>query len=222
MMTEEQRKKAEIALNTSFAFDFEKKIAFDNHLKAIEWISIYNLPYRVSLDYLKGSSREYVQINPCYPFPGYNVNDLIHLKPNEFTPHDPSKPPNKDGSYNLCLTPINAEVRQQIKEQCEKLRPWNLSTQEGKEKWKYYFAHFLNAIDLESYNSFDWFGVKVAAYTEEQNKKINFWKCLQADFFIHPEDYLQEEPPYLPSYDYEYTHLEFIPDWDSNIINESM
>lgn len=219
-MTEEQRIKAELALSASFTFNFEKEIALSNHEKAIEWISIYNLPYRISLNHLKGSSRDYVGINPCYPYPGYNVNDLIHLSPNEFAAHDPTKPPNKDGSYDLCLTPINAETRQQIKEHCEKLRPWNLSTPEGIEKWKYYFAHFLNEADLNDYDSFDWFGVKVASYSPEQNHKISFWKCLHADYYLHPDNYMQEEPPYLPSYDNEYTHLEFIPDWEDKGVNQ--
>lgn len=215
MMTEEQKRKAEIALSASLYADFEKKIAFNNYLTAIEWIELYNLPYRVSLDYLKGYNKEngFVLINPCYPFPGYNVNDLIHLKPDEVTPHDPSKKPNKDGSYDLCLTPINAETRQQIKEHNKKLRPWDLSTAAGLKQWEYYFAHFLNGADLNALDTFSLFGTKEAP--KGATDKINYWKALQADYHMHTDKYMQDEP-LLAAYDLEeYTILEFAIDWDN-------
>lgn len=223
-MTEEQKRQAEIALSNSsnsFLMTFEQKIAFSNHLEAIEWIDTYNLPYRISFDYLKAwdRSKGYVEINPCYPMPGYRVDDLIHLKPNEFTPHDPSKPPNKDGSYSLCLTPINPEVRQQVKEVCYKLRPWNLETAAGRKKWEYEFAHFLGLAQLNAFNYFDWFGIKEAPDEVTANKnqqKIDYWLNLQADYLNNKGNYRQEEPPYLPSYEAEYTLLQFVPIWDNN------
>lgn len=204
-MTEEQRNKARAALLYKKLDDFEKSIALDRHFEAIQWIDLYNLPYRIALDYLKGSSPDYVRINPCYPFPGYCKDDLIHLTPNDV-----------DIAQDLTTTPKDKATKKQIKELCAKLRPWNLSTAAGIEQWKKYFAHFINAADFDSYTSFDWFGAKVAAYSQEQNKKINFWKCLHADYHLHPEDYLQEE---LLKADYDlekYTTNEFIIDWNTS------
>lgn len=209
MLTEEQKQKAEEALLLQLPMfqDFEKEIAFRNHQEAIEWIDKYNLPYRIALNYIKGydNTKGYVQINACYPAPGYCKDDLIHLSPDDI---------NID--YQLNITPKDEATRQQIKECCDRLRPWNLSTAAGLEQWKRYFAHFLNAADIDSYNSFDWFGVKVAAYSQEQNNKINFWKCLHADYYLRQGDFMQEEP-LQADYDLDqYTTLEFVVDWNSS------
>ena len=222
MLTELQRQKANEALykNLPMFKNFEKEIAFRNYQTAIEWIDTYNLPFRIGYEYLKAwNIRDgYVKINPCYPAPGYRCDDLIHLRPDEVTPHDPSSKPNKDGSYNLCLTPINEDTRQQIKELCYKLRPWNLETAAGLKQWEFEFAHFLNAAQLNTFTYFDWFGVKSAPNEESAQKnqqRIYYWLNLQADYQMNPEAYRQEEPPYLPGYDDEYTHLGFVIDWDN-------
>ena len=209
MLTEEQKKKAEEALLLQLPMfqDFEKQIAFKNHEEAIKWVSLYNLPYRVALNYIKDydNRKGYVHINACYPAPGYCKADLIHLSPEEV-----------DIDYYLNMTPKEEATRQQIQERCDKLRPWNLSTPEGIEQWKKYFAHFINAADFDRYNSFDWFGVKAAAYSQEQNNKISFWKCLHADYYLHRDDYMQEEP-LQADYDLEqYTTNEFVVDWESS------
>ena len=66
------------------------------------------------------------------------------------------------------------------------------------------------------YQRFDWFGVKAAAYSQEQNNKISFWKCLHADYYLHRDDYMQEEP-LQADYDLEqYTTNEFVVDWESS------
>lgn len=220
MLTEEQRKKAEEALNPFSKLpmlqNFEKEIAYNNHVTAIKWIEQYNLPYRISLNYLKeyDHRKGFIHINPNYPYPGYKKSDLIHLDPyNDCIPYDPDKEPDKNGYYELFLSPKEEATRQQIREHNKTLRPWDLSTAAGLEKWKYYFAHLLNAVDLESFNSFDWFGIKAAAYNKEQENKINFWKCLQADYYLHQDNFMQKEP-IEADYDLDdYTNLEFVPDW---------
>lgn len=216
MLTEEQREKAKEALFVRSAiYDFEKKLAFWNHQEAVKMIDTYNLPYRVALDYIKGPKQEgFVKINPCYPLPGYYRDDLIRLKPYEYTLHDTSSPPNEDGSYSLCLTPINDDTRARIKDLCYNLRTWNLSTAAGRKKWEYEFAHFLNAADFDNYSCFDYWGSRTEP--EGAAERINYWKCLQADYHMHPNNYRQEEPPYLSSYDTDYTLLEFIPIRDDN------
>jgi len=213
MLTKEQEEKAREALYLRLPMfqNFEKEMAFNNHKTAIAWVNAYNLPYRISLDYLKAINADHVRININYPFPGYRVADLIHLSPNEYMLHDPMKAPDNKGRYTLELTPIDEATKQRIEEHNKNLRPWDLSTAAGIEKWKYYFAHFFNVAQLNEYNSFDWFGVK-AAPNEEQEKKINFWISLQADYQMNPDKYMQEEPLKANYNLDEYTELSFIPD----------
>lgn len=213
MLTEEQQKKAKEALCCqSVLLDFEKKIAFWNQQEAVAMVHDYNLPYRVALNYIKAWTRQdgLVRINPCYPFPGYRVDDLIHLRPDEYMLHDPTKPPREDGTYELCLTPIKAETRARIKDLCYKLRTWNLDTKQGIKQWEFEFAHFLNAADFDNYTSFDYWGSKQEP--KDAESKINYWKKLQADYRKNPSKYRQEEPPCLPGYATDYTALEFIPE----------
>lgn len=229
MFTEEQRRKAEEALNPLNKLpmfqDFEKEIAFMNHQTAIDWIDTYNLPYRIGLNYLKEYSKQdgFVAINPNYPRPGYHVSDLIHLDPyNDCLAYDPDKSPDEQGRYDLCITPKDIDTRQKIKEHNKHLRPWDLETQEGIGKWKYYFAHFFNGYDLNAFNFFDWFGAKIDAPNEVQQEKINFWKCLQADYYLKPDDFMQEEPQEA-DYDLDdYTLLEFVPDWKESLSDSKM
>lgn len=205
-MTEEQRQKVKAALLYKHLEAFEQSMALDRHYKAIEWITAYNLPYRINLEYLKGSSRDYVQINPCYPAPGYCIDDLIALKPGEV-----------DISYDLDITPKDEATRQKIKECCDKLRPWDLSTAAGRKKWEYEFAHFLNAAQLNTFTYFDWFGVKSAPPKEQEKnqQKIYYWLNLQADYQMNPGNYRQEEP-LRKDYEDNYTTNEFIIDWDGS------
>ena len=210
MLTEEQKKAAERALYLRLPMfqNFEKEIAFENHKTAIEWIDKYNLPYRISLDYLKqyDHNKGFIHINPNYPYPGYKKADLVHVSPDNITLFD-----------DLKMIASEESTRQQIEDHNKKLRPWDLSTAEGLSKWKYYFAHLLNAAQLNEYSDFDWWGKKNAPKEEQEKnqQKINFWKCLQYDYCTKPDNYMNEEPR-AADYDLEeYTQLEFIVDWDN-------
>lgn len=224
MLTSEQEAKARIALglSESLADRLEREIAFDNHLKALEWIKKYNLPYRISLDYLKSYSllNGFVCINPCYPYPGYLKANLIHLKPDQISLHDPNEKPGPKG-YSLNLTPIDKDMRKKIEEHNRTFAPWDLSTQEGFKKWEYYFAHLFNKADFDKYKCFDWFGVRTlqGADREGHQEQINYWKSLQASYHIAPDKYMQEEP-LLSDYNLDdYIDLAFIPEWEEGAEN---
>lgn len=207
MLTDEQKKAAERALFLRLPMfqNFEKERAFEDYKTAIAWIEKYNLPYRVSLEYLKqfDRSRGFIEINVNYPYPGYKVADLVHISPDNITLLD-----------NLNMIPSEESLRQQIEEHNKKLRPWNLSTPEGRKKWRFYFAHFLGQADLQNYSSFDLFGKKEA--TSADMKRLDCWKALQADYHLSPDKYMNEEPRAADYDPKEYTQLEFIVDWDNN------
>ena len=202
---------AALSLSESFADKFDKEIAFSNHLKAVEWVEKYNLPYRISLDYLKNYSKQYVHINPCYPYPGYPIAKLMHLRQDEFSLHDPADTPTENG-YQLNLTPIEPSKRQQINDICNQLRPWDLSTVAGRKQWEYYFAHFFYTANFDDYKTFDYFGR--TQRENGDNDKIAYWKLLQAGVHITPERYMEEEP-LAKDYDLtEYSLMKFVPDWE--------
>lgn len=213
MLTPEQIEKAKIALNINRPIedDFKKQVAFSNYKTALKWVSEYNLPYRISMDYLKNYSKQYVHINPCYPYPGYPISKLMHLRQDEFSLHNPSDTPTENG-YQLNLTPIEPSKRQQINELCESLRPWNLSTAAGRKQWEYYFAHFFYTVNFDEYKTFDYFGRPQRE--KGDNDKIAYWKLLQASVHITPERYMEEEP-LATDYDLtEYSLMKFVPDWE--------
>ena len=221
MLTKEQAEKARIALNLSesFADKFDKEIAFSNHLKAVEWVEKYNLPYRVALNYLKDFDRfnGFVHINPCYPMPGYPKDKLIHLKPDEVLLYDPEESPTPDGYYHLNITPIEEETRQRIAENNRTFAPWDLTTAAGRKQWEYYFAHFLYCEDFSKYKTFDYFGRTQRG--KGDNDRILYWKNLQASIHITPDKFMENEPLLSDYNKEEYSDLPFIPDWKEGIDN---
>jgi len=224
MFTAEQREKAEKALRNNSVIDsFEKEIAFANHTTALEWVDTYNLPYRIALNHIKTPDKEHVSINPCYPFPGYKKSDLIHVPIDDCLMYNPEEPPREENGktlHYLNMTPKEADTRQQIAEHNKALRPWDLSTQEGKRKWEYYFAHFLSGADLQTYQCFDYFGRRTAA--KGDTDRINYWKSLQADYHLSPDRYMKAGP-LLTDYNLEeYTHWYFICDWNESTDQKGM
>jgi hypothetical protein len=216
MLTKEQEAKARIALGLSESLkdNFEKEIAFDNHLKAVSWVEKYNLPYRLSLNYLKAYDRQYgvVAINPCYPMPGYPKAKLIHLKPDEILLYNPEDKPTPDGKYYLNLTPADESTRQRIAENNKTFAPWDLSTAAGRKQWEYYFAHFFYHVDFPKYRTFDYFGRTQRA--KGDTERIEYWKMLQADIHISPERFMESDPLLSEYNEADYTELPFIPDWE--------
>ena len=80
MLSKEQEEKAMHVLTQKTMLDnFEKEIAFRNFYKALFAVNVYNLPYRIILDYLKNydKQRGKVELNPCYPAPGYLKEKLF-------------------------------------------------------------------------------------------------------------------------------------------------
>ncbi len=216
-MNDIQRQKALEAVSASNLIDveeLEKAHALDVHLWAMQNVDVYNLPYGI----LKAYFKEYglylkgyeaackdgiVLINPLYPKPGYyradlvcvdwyidnhyNLNPLIRIIPGPFKDNLTSS------KFDLrTYIQEGSELREKIDKKAAEQETWNLSTAAGRKVWEHEFAHFLNAADFDNYSTFDWWGKKQAP--EEAEERINYWKSLQADYHLHPEEYRQEEP----------------------------
>lgn len=201
---------------------YKKAKAFKCHVWASKLIEVFNLPYRVLYDYLMEYGTEYLKghisanngkiclLNRCYPMPGYEQSklvgvschaDYINIQSGPF--EDDLTSSNYDFRVSIFDELINAEIETKAAEQ----HIWDLSTAAGRKQWAYYFAHFLNNADLKNYSCFDLFGKKEA--TNADLKRFDCWKSLQTDYYVSPDEYMNEEPPYLPEYENKYTLWKF-------------
>ena len=222
-MNDLQREKALSLLDDSysslpmFRFDedeLNKQHALNCHLWAMQMIDVFNLPYRVLYAYFSRYGYEYMKgwkaaekdgiclLNRCYPKPGYYIPDLVGvsmyikkdvINPDVYIDAGPFKDDVTSTKYDLrTLIKDGTELKAEVEAKAAAQITWDLSTAEGIKEWKYQFAHFLNAAQFNDYRTFDWWGKKTAPNEEEE--KINFWKCLQADYYMHTDNYRQEEP----------------------------
>lgn len=220
-MNQEQRTKAKMALLSKHLGTFEQRIAISNHYQAIRWIYRYNLPYRISLDYIKAWDRRkgFVMINDNYPLPGYAKDKLMVLNQNQITFKElHPKEEDLDFDYKTPLVyPISEALEKQIDEICDKLRPWNFETAAGRKVWEREFAHFLSGYQLNTFTLFDWFGTTDNETTEEKQKKISYWIDLQKDYLRNPSNYRTEEPLFLEEYEDIYTDWKYLIDWGNKL-----
>lgn len=210
---------------------YKKEKAFKCHVWASKMIEVFNLPYRVLYDYFMEYGTEYLKgyisanngkiclLNRCYPLPGYEKSkligvscqaDYIDIQSGPFK--DDLTSSNYDLRFSITDESINAEIEAKAAEQHQ----WDLSTAAGRKQWAYYFAHFLGKADLSNYSCLDLFGKKEA--TSADNKRLDCWKSLQADYHFNPDNYMKEEPPYLPEYEDKYTLWKFY--WNDMNLND--
>ena len=219
MMTPEQEQKARAALMEKALDDFKKGNAFERHQKACKWVFEFNLPYRVSLDYLKRykAADGVVMINRCYPLPGYPAAALLTLTPGELDEQNPDTyKVDPDGRKVLNMkifdTPLQ-NIEEKIQENLRQFWTWDLETPEGLQAWELEFAHFLDGYDIDSFTAFDMFGRPDADENALYERKRYYKGVL--DRFKHSKNaYRQNEPPYLPEYAEKYTDKRFILKWD--------
>lgn len=176
MYTEEQARRA-IAQRQLNELDLKFNLML--HRVACEWVELYNLPYRISLDYFKRDNDIMsVPINPYYPLPGI---------PKEYVWHYDT-----DGGYSraewfsILSTPtgeiddngkpimtlcIPDYIRQQQEEKARPCKQWDLNTAAGRQQWLYYFMVFIMpyADDIPHWKAFDMWGD--TKHTEQELKE---------------------------------------------------
>ena len=119
------------------------------HKEAIEWMALYNLPYRIALDYLK-ADRDYMEvpINPYYPLPGIPKEYIWHYdtdggySPDEWMSIISMSIGEVDGKPLMTFyTPDH--IRQQQEEKAKPCKLWDLETEQGQQQWLYHFMVFI-------------------------------------------------------------------------------
>jgi len=195
MYTEKQAHEAILNAQAEYLL---KKAALSLHEAAINEQAIYNLPYRVLLDY-KRAEHDFmeIEINPYYPYP-----DI----PKEYKP--PMWRYDKDGGYTSLLLWLGTlqddewkepdEIRNKIDE-CQRERDrlkseyrhvWNLTTEQGRQQWLYYFGIFLlpYAEDIPHWDSFNMFG-DVNHTEQELNERKTYFTDLIKKCHANPDIY---------------------------------
>lgn len=201
---------------------YRKENAFKCHVWACKMIEVFNLPYRVLYDYFMEHGTEYLKgyqaahndkiclLNRCYPLPGYEESKLIGIScHSNFLELQvgPYKDDLTSSNYDLRFVITDESINSEIEAKAAEQHPWDLSTREGLNKWKYYFAHFLSNADLMTFSCLNLFGKKEA--TKEDYQRLECWLSVQADYHMNPDNFMQEEPPYLPEYEGKYTLWKF-------------
>lgn len=191
-MTEKEYKYY-VALFEKHKREETKQEAFERHKKACRWVTKYNLPYRVSLDYLKqyNSDSGIVLINRAYPLPGLPAAGLLTMTLEEAE---------------------SAAGRERIEKNNEQYYTWNLETAAGVKVWEREFTHFLIGYDVSNFTMFDMFG-RTDLTVEALEDRKRYYIGLQERFKSDIGQFRTQEPPYLPEYREQYTDDEYIRRW---------
>ena len=215
-MTDEQKHKACAAILQKTLDDLNKYMAYKNHCAAAEWVTLYNLPYRVALDYQKNLHTGKVCINPMYPLPGYPVSELLTIPVDEMD-FDRFTTEREDGSRVVSMEAFccpKPEALERIQANNADLHPtWNLNTAAGLREWEKYFAHYLIGYDIDHFTMFDMFG-RQDGNKGDLNERKQYYRGV-IDRYNTASDYLTEAPDYLPEYAEQYTTHEFLLQWDN-------
>lgn len=217
-MTREQEQAANKAYIDMLWNDFLKKVAYENHCTAAEWVTLYGLPYRVALDYLKHPEayKGKCRINPCYPLAGFPREELLTISLDDLD-KERCTHENADGTQVLDMdffkTP-RPEVQERITEHNKQFLPiWHNDTAAGLQEWERVFAYYLIPYDFDTFTVFDMYG-KADGNEADLNERKAYYKGVQ-ERYKAGTDYMTEPPPYKPEYDNKYTTHEFILEWEN-------
>ena len=220
MLTEEQRLKGRIALLPTVS-DLEKSHALELHKRACEGMTLYGLPFRVYLDYLKKWDNmtpeeryTYVDINPCYPDDGYPLDRVRVVTPDDIDLESISaKVLPFDNIYTLKKT-IQNEINRDI---VEPLRKWKILDN----NWKKYFSHLLVGYDFERFTEFDFNGGNGTITPEDLGLLRKLYARVLAEYEERVlDDYLTEEPRTTKERKRRYTDKPYRVLWDKDTIKE--
>lgn len=218
MLTEEQKRKAMIALLKK-GEDLDRMVALRQHKRAKQAFTRYGLPYRVYLDNLKRyedieiKKRDYVPINDCYPLPGYPIQNIIEV---DFMDFDRTE----IREVNPGVEYLNPDVKERV---CIVMRN-NIPCPLFSEEWEYNFLHFLKGYDFKSFTDFDFIGETGTMQLGDIRLLQKHYAEYQKKYESNPENYRQQEPPYLPEYKEQYSDYPYriVHDKDTMIEKASL
>ena len=221
MLTEEQRRKGAIALLPSVD-DLEKYHALEIHKRACkEGMTLYGLPFRVYLDYLKRwdnmtleERNTIVEINPCYPDEGYPLERVRVVTPDDIDNSQISAEVMPFDNIGTLKKSIQAEIMRDI---VEPLRKWNPLD----DNWKRYFSHLLVGYDFMSFTEFDFTGATGDMTPEDLGLLQNIYARVLTEYEDRVlDDYITEEPRTTKERKQKYHDKPYRVLWDKDTISE--
>lgn len=215
-MIDDRNHKAVVALMNLRTDQLKRSHAYKMHQKACKWVHKYNLPWRVSMDYLKrfDLTSGVVLINECYPLPGYPITELIHITLADIANNPACIEILPDGKKKLkpqALDTLPPDLADVIEEHNRKYRPWDLETAAGRDSWEREFAHFLDNYDFDSFSCWEMFGTSDLPESELYARK-RYYKDVLQRYRSAKSSYRANEPPYLAEYADTYTTRKYFVD----------
>lgn len=210
-MTREQELKATIAYLDLIWDNALKEHAAKNHCTAAEWVTLYRLPYRVALDYLKHPEayKGKCRINPCYPLAGFPREEVLTISANDLDDIRCSYE-KQDGTRVLTSewfdTP-RPEVQERLNEYNKRFTP---AWVDDLNEWERLFACYLIPYDFDTFTLFDMYG-RTDGTQAELDDSISYYKGVQERY--KQGNYLTEAPPLPPDAD-KYTDRPFLISFD--------
>lgn len=211
-MTDEQARKAQLALIQKHLEDMEKEARAKHHLESVEAVRKYNLPYRV---YLKQEYQENeIHINPFYPFPAVPLANRWTIL-QDFASWEEymqfiTKPTDQTTPEGKTIVTMDTSEVDRMKEEYEApYRPCRMDTEEGRANWKKYFVKFLLPYeeDIKKWGCFDFYGT-LNHTAEEVEEARQYYLSLIAECKAHPEEY-ELNPIYKKIEDYDLYNVGF-------------
>lgn len=203
------------------AEELDKSWALQCHRTALEWVKRYNLPYKICKQYIGHPENHagVVQINPCYPMPGYPVKDLLTFSLEDLDSENPEYYTTEEEGkhageriYNWRYfdeMPLPRALADRVEEHNRQFMTWDLQTDAGRKEWERQFAHFLEGYDIDSFSAWDMFGDPHAAENALEEKK-RYYRGILLRFRTSKEAYRATDPVYLEEYADEYTDRAYL------------
>lgn len=222
MLTSEQIIKARQALARQQGGDEMKYLAIEWHKKALYALKNYGLPYKVYYDYLKSRyehPRETVEINPCYPMPGYPVDKTVQVKHDDFNleylkEKDAKQPASLEQVYIYENLYEDKKVLVDIVK--HDLKQWEVYDN----TWKEYFLMYLVGYDFGTFTEFDFIGKSGELGAGEVSLLRHIYKRLQREYEQKKDSLVLQEPKYEEQFSFLYQDKPFTIIWDLKTAKE--
>lgn len=205
--------------------EIQKSVALLHHKAAYKDAVLYNLPYRVMLDYWEGEWNENdVPINPYYPFECVPDIGIWHFDTDGHYTHDEwikiitkfTGERNDEGKPYITFE-IPKEIQALIDEKGKPYRLWDLGTAAGFNTWIYFFMVFLMPYEtkIQGFTMFDMYGDMKHSEQDLKERKAYYTELIERckampELYKHdiqirsnPLDILYHERDMIPNYDLE-------------------
>ena len=202
--------------------EIEKQAALMIHTTACRETGIFNLPYRILIDYYEAEQDDdIVPLNLYYPLNGVpKAGEWQFNTDGNYTPREwikiittPTGEYTDDGKPYVTWR-IPPQIQALIDEKGKPYRLWDLETAAGLQAWAYYFMVFIMPYedDIPHYSVFDMYG-SVNHSEQDLNERKQYYMDLIARCKEQPELYKHDIQTYKHPLDILYYERDMIPNY---------